>query len=210
VLIAKKNTVNKSFNDLYRAKVDYYGGGASPSLVRYLQMYNVPNYGPALDLGCGQGRNALYLAQQGFSVLGVDSSDQAIKDLADIAKQKELKITSKVANMEDFNITPNYYNLIVANTSLDHLSHDVGDQIARNMINGLAPGGYIFVSVFMTSDPGMSETANHVKHYYYTGELRTQFSDLTLLSYQEELWMDTEHGDSHYHSMARLFAQREM
>lgn len=201
--------MNKSFNDVYRAKVDYYGGGASPSLVRYLQMYNVPNYGPALDLGCGQGRNSLYLAQQGFSVLGVDSSDEAIKSLTESAEEKELNITGKVVNMTDFNIEPNFYNLIVANTSIDHLSIEDSNRIARNMIEGLAQGGYIFVSVFMTSDPGKSETAEHVKHYYHTGELRKQFNDLLLLSYQEELWMDTEHGESHYHSMARLFAQKE-
>jgi tellurite methyltransferase len=201
--------MNVGFNDVYRMKKSYYGEQASPSLIRYLQMYNVANQGTSLDLGCGQGRNALYLASQGFSVIGVDSSDEAIKSLTESAKAKELNIIGEVSNMTDFDIAPNFYNLIVANTSLDHLSVEDGNRVAQDMIRGLALGGYIFVSVFMTSDPGKSETAEHVKHYYHTGELRKQFNDLLLLSYQEEMWMDTEHGDPHYHSMARLFAQRK-
>jgi SAM-dependent methyltransferase len=189
------------FNHLYSTEINYYGDRASPSLVRYLKMFNVEGAGNALDLGCGQGRNAVYLAQQGFSVLGVDKSAEAVACLPG-------NIVGQVADIAEFDITPAHYQLIISNTSIDHLSAEQNGKVVGNIINGLAPGGYLFVSVFMNNDPMESETASHVKHYYQSNELREQFASLTLLSYQEEFWLDEGHGKPHYHSMARLFAQR--
>jgi 2-polyprenyl-3-methyl-5-hydroxy-6-metoxy-1,4-benzoquinol methylase len=194
--------MSNEFNQLYGKEVDYYGGQASPSLVRYLKMFNVSGPGTALDLGCGQGRNSEYLAQQGFSVLGVDNSAEAVACLTD-------NVVGQIADIAEFDITPNHYQLIVANTSIDHLSFEQNSKVVQNIINGLAPGGYVFVSVFMTNDPKESETASYVKLYYPMNQLKEQFASLTLLSYQEEFWLDEGHGNPHYHSMARLFAQRE-
>lgn len=207
--------MDKSFNNLYLAKTDYYGGKASPSLVRYLEMYNIPKGGSALDIGCGQGRNSLYLAQQGFSVTGIDSSVEAIECLKKLTINEELDVTAEVADIEKFSITKNHYQLIVANTLLDHLLAEQSDVTAQEIIDGLAPGGFLFVSVFTINDPGynaqgrtVSETATHVKHYYQSDELLKQFANLTLLSYQEEYWLDEGHGEPHYHGMARMFAQK--
>lgn len=52
-------------------------GEPSPYLVEFVRDYPVAA-GRALDVGCGTGTNALWLAQQGFDVLGVDISDVAI------------------------------------------------------------------------------------------------------------------------------------
>lgn len=51
-----------------------------------------PNAGRVLDLGCGNGRNARYLASKGFEVVAMDYSDSAIKLVAD--------------NSQDFSVTP--------------------------------------------------------------------------------------------------------
>jgi 2-polyprenyl-3-methyl-5-hydroxy-6-metoxy-1,4-benzoquinol methylase len=207
--------MSTEFNDLYFNKTEYYGDKASPSLVRYLEMYDIPKEGYALDIGCGQGRNSLYLAQQGFSVTGIDNSAEAISCLTAVANKQNLQVTTGLADIEKFVINKNHYQLIVANTLLDHLPVEQSDVIAQNIIDGLAPGGFLFVSVFTINDPGynaqgrtVSETATHVKHYYQSDELLKQFADLTLLSYQEEYWLDEGHGEPHYHGMARMFAQK--
>ena len=52
-------------------------GAPSAELVRVLDEFEIP-HGTALELGCGSGTNAVYLAQQGFSVTGVDCSETAL------------------------------------------------------------------------------------------------------------------------------------
>ena len=46
--------------------------------------------GKALDLGCGQGRNALFLVQQGFDVTAVDQNELALEILQSIVEQEDL------------------------------------------------------------------------------------------------------------------------
>jgi 2-polyprenyl-3-methyl-5-hydroxy-6-metoxy-1,4-benzoquinol methylase len=157
----------------------------------------------------------LYLARQGFSMLGVDNSAEAIACLTEQADLQKWDVVGQVADMTQVAIAPNRYQLIVADTSLDHLPAAQGERLAQAMMAGLAPGGYLYVSVFMVNDPGhdaqgrvASETAAYVKHYYQPDELRRQFAELTLLAYQEEYALDMAHGEPHYHGIARLFAQR--
>src|SRR5579872_4299639 len=68
--------------------------------------------GRALDLACGTGRNALWLAEHGWSVTAVDGSPAAI----DILHQRAaaLPIATQIADLEDpsFTIEPASYNLI--------------------------------------------------------------------------------------------------
>src|SRR5579872_6189035 len=68
--------------------------------------------GRALDLACGTGRNALWLAQHGWSVTAVDGSPAAIEILRERASG--LPVATKVADLEDpgFAIEPASYDLI--------------------------------------------------------------------------------------------------
>ncbi|NHR06998.1 class I SAM-dependent methyltransferase [Chromobacterium haemolyticum] len=204
------------FDGVYRSSTSFYGDKPSPSLVQYLEKYHVAGGGAGLDLGCGQGRNALYLAQRGFAMTAVDGSAEAIASLGEAADERRLNVSGRVADLAGLELEPARYRLIVANTSLDHLGMDEGEALARQMSAALEPGGYLFVSVFMVDDPGCdaggrvaSETASYVKHYYQPGELRGQFSTLSLLAYQEEYALDVGHGQPHYHGIARLFARRD-
>lgn len=67
------------WNELYQAgETPWDTGSADHHLVEYLRA--VPDErGVALDVGCGTGTNAIWLANQGFSVLGVDISTAAIE-----------------------------------------------------------------------------------------------------------------------------------
>lgn len=46
----------------------------------------------AIEFGCGEGRNAIFMAKQGMSVTGIDISEEAIKNAQDIARKKELLV----------------------------------------------------------------------------------------------------------------------
>ncbi len=206
------------FDGFYRSNASFYGDRPALSLIYYLDKYNVKGEGVGLDLGCGQGRNALYLARRGFSMRGLDQSAEAVARLSGLADELQLDVNGSVAdlaNMAEADIEPQHYQIIVAYTLLDHLSQEAGAKLAQAMVSGLAPGGFLFASVFLVDDPGCcgrggraSETAAYIRHYYRSGELRAQFSQLEALAYQEEYALDLSHGWPHHHSMARLFARK--
>src|SRR5689334_10503914 len=72
----------------------------------------LPAPGRALDLACGAGRNAIYLARLGWRVTAVDSSPAAIARLRERAEG--LPVESRVADLErgEFPIEPHGYDLI--------------------------------------------------------------------------------------------------
>ncbi|MBP4048323.1 class I SAM-dependent methyltransferase [Chromobacterium violaceum] len=205
-----------NFDAFYRKNSSFYGDRPALSLMYFLEKYGVEGGGQGLDLACGQGRNAFYLASRGFSMFGVDESSEAIASLGERADERHLDVSGKVVNLTELDIEPQRYRIIVAYTALDHVDAAAGERLAKAMMAGLEPGGYLFAAVFLADDPGctgrgggVSETAAYVRHYYRQGELRDQFSGLTPLVYQEEFALDLSHGHPHHHSMARLFAQKQ-
>src|SRR5438132_14320472 len=71
--------------------------------------------GRALDVACGLGRHALWLAGRGWRVTAVDSSRVAIEILRQRSAEQGVIIESHVADLEcrEFSIEPNSYDLIV-------------------------------------------------------------------------------------------------
>lgn len=190
-----------------------YGREPSVYLDLFVRTEHIPR-GPALDIGCGDGRNTLFLASCGFAVTGTDTSRHAIEHLRHEADAQGLRVEAVVGDARTYHYPPNYYTLVVANTVVDHVEKEEGNRLIRLIQQTTAPGGYIFVSVFTTDDPGnthssfQSTTAPYVKRYFYPGELRELFKNIRLLRYHEELCLDSKHGPPHYHAMARLMAQK--
>src|SRR5581483_5264756 len=71
-----------------------------------------PQSGRALDLAMGDGRNAIYLAQQGYQVDGVDLSEPAVRRAVASARALGLSINGIVADLENYTIRPGRYDLI--------------------------------------------------------------------------------------------------
>lgn len=63
-------------------------GRAQPALVTLAEAGRIT--GRVIDLGCGTGGNALYLATSGLDVVGVDGSPEAIRQARDKAKRREI------------------------------------------------------------------------------------------------------------------------
>src|ERR1700694_3315401 len=70
--------------------------------------------GKALDVACGTGRNAIWLAAHGWSVTAVDGAPAAIELLHEQARERGLDIRALVADLEsaDFEIEPDSWDLI--------------------------------------------------------------------------------------------------
>lgn len=69
-------------------------------LIEFLANY--PKKGKLLDLGCGQGRDAIALAQLGYNVTGIDNSKVGIAQMNEIGKAKNLDLVGIVADIYDF------------------------------------------------------------------------------------------------------------
>jgi len=93
---------------IYWLKRTPWDTGVTPPEVVDVVARRFPKGGRALDIGCGTGTNAVYLAQHGFSVLGIDVSRRAIALARRRAEQVGVTcdfVTGDVSRLEDLSVT---------------------------------------------------------------------------------------------------------
>jgi len=203
----------RDFDDWYKSHPHYYSV-PSDGLIKCLKDYAI---GPCktLDVGCGQGRNALWLASKGFQVAAIDNSHFAIQALKKAANAQRLRIDARLTDIRSFDFGVGLFDLIVIQTTLNHLDLDYIPVCCEKIVESLALQGVIYCVVFTTEDPGFkahseiaSECANMVKHYFSSGELRRLFSKLEILEYKEYTKADNTHGPMHFHGKAKLIGRK--
>ena len=79
--------------------------------------------GSVLELGAGEGRNSLFLAEQGFNVTAQDISRVGIEKLAKAAQKKDLNIRTEVKDIRTLN-SDQHYDIFVCTYVLHHLSRE--------------------------------------------------------------------------------------
>jgi len=131
--------------------------------------------GRALDLACGAGRNALYLASLGWRVVAVDSSPEAIRIVRRRADEIGCSIDARVADLEsgEFTIEPDSYELICDFFYLDR-------SLFAKIRQGVRPGGLVAAQIHLR------DAAEH-RFVLDSGELRREFADWKILYYSEAL-----------------------
>ncbi|HEV3200711.1 MAG TPA: methyltransferase domain-containing protein [Bryobacteraceae bacterium] len=134
--------------------------------------------GCALDLACGHGRNAIYLAGLGWRVTALDSSPAAIHLLRE--RSPGLSMDARVADLEagEFRIGPASFDLIC---DFFYLQRDLFPQIRE----GVRPGG-LFVGAIHLFDPAAVPRRNPA-FQLRPGEFREEFVGWKILFYSEGL-----------------------
>ena len=163
--------------------------------------------GPSTS-AAANGRNALYLAAQGYLVRAFDPSAVAIEKLRGYARELGVEVSAEVADMMTYPYGTAAYDLLVASNVLVHATTETAPELVGRWIEGLAPGGLIYVSVFTTEDPAASETSGFVDTFFEPAAFRGYFAGLTLLRSGVEDYYDESHGPGHYHQTARYVGRK--
>lgn len=153
--------------------------------------------GKALDLACGTGRHAVFLAEKGWHVTAVDNSRVGIEIAAERAKQKGVRVDFRTADLEkgEFSIEPDAYDLICDFYYLQ-------SNLFASMKAGVKPGGIIVSTVHIY---GAGEEAGNF--LLPEGELREYFQDFEILHYHETSQTDADAGE-HHRRTAEIIARR--
>ena len=132
--------------------------------------------GRSLDVGMGQGRNTIFLAQQGWDSVGFDPADRAVASAQEDAKKLGVKITTHVARDEDFDWGTSAWDLIV-------LSYVGARDLNTKVVQALRPGGMVVVEGFHRDATKTRPIGGGV--VFDTNELLQLFSGLRVVRYDD-------------------------
>lgn len=150
--------------------------------------------GMALDLGMGQGRNALYLAQQGWTVTGVDISDVALGQARAQAEKLNVKLTTVLLDAKDFDFGSERWDLVAL------IYFPARPYVAR-IRQSLKPGGIVVVEAFHRDSGEKRRLGDGV--VFGSNDLVKLFEDFRVLRYDDVL-APSDWGPSGSREPARL------
>jgi tellurite methyltransferase len=135
--------------------------------------------GKALDVAMGLGNNAFFLAARGYAVTGVDISSVAVTRAAEHAKKNGLTIQALEADLAEFPIKEENYDLIVNFYFLDRT-------LIPKLKKGLKKNGLIFFETYTTEQRQFGGPSN-LDYLLKPNELLVSFLDFFIIYYHEKI-----------------------
>ena len=182
-----------SFWDQRYATDDYFYG-EEPNTFLAAQAPLIPP-GPVLCLAEGEGRNAVFLAGRGHAVTAVDGSAAGLAKANRLAARRGVALTTVVADLAAFTLTPNHWSAIVAIFS--HLPPPLRRTTLAAAVAGLRPGGVFILEAYTPAQlaHGTGGPKDPTLLMSLT-DLRTELSGLTL-ELGQEIERDVVEGHGH-------------
>jgi 2-polyprenyl-3-methyl-5-hydroxy-6-metoxy-1,4-benzoquinol methylase len=129
----------------YRYHKMPYDNGPDQQLVELVEIGRISPC-RAIDLGCGTGRNTLFLAQRGFDATGVDFASSAIMKARQKAEATGLKADFVVDDLTNLTNVSGTFDFLVDAGVIDSLNPKSRDRYLQNVLTLTHPGSQFFLS----------------------------------------------------------------
>jgi len=160
--------------------------GTEPNEFLQVQSAKMPA-GRVLCIAEGEGRNAVYLATQGYQVTAVDQSAVGLEKTRQLGKQHKVEIETIEADLQDFNIQPGAWDGIVSISA--HLPPAIRKKLHTQVVEGLKPGGVLILEAYTPRQLEMPGTggppATQIDMFMSLSELTLELQGLDFILAQE-------------------------
>ncbi|MDO4640952.1 MAG: class I SAM-dependent methyltransferase [Neisseria sp.] len=119
--------------------------GTEPNVLLREVLHHLPKHGRALDVATGEGRNGVFLAEQGLETTGIDLSEIGLQKARRLAQIKGVPFKAEQHDIAEYPFIPAHYAVICS--IFCHFIEPLRTQICQRIVTALEPGG-MFVGVF--------------------------------------------------------------
>ena len=141
------------WDERYQENKPTYGDAANDFLV---EQVGVLQPGTCLCLAEGQGRNAVWIAQQGFAVTAMDQSSVGMAKAAELAAARGVALATAVGDLAQFDLGLAKWDNIVS--IFGHLPSALRRDVHRRVVEALRPGGIFLIEAFTPDQLGTEGT----------------------------------------------------
>lgn len=171
----------KRWDKRFRKKEFALGKEPNPFLKKHIHL--LPK-GKILDMAAGEGRNAVFLAQNGFEVDAVDISEKGLKKARKLAREKGVKINTFLVDLDQHPIGKERYDLIVNFYFLRR-------RLIPRIKKGLKKGGKVIFETYLLEHRKLGTGGpKQAKYFLKPNELLGLFKDFRILFYREGIFWE--------------------
>ena len=161
-----------------------------------------------LDVGCGDGRHALYLAGLGFEVDAFDISQNAIDKIEYLKKKHSLNVNASVCDVFGFPFSYSY-DLIIMHGVLQFVEREKQAEMLTLLKRWTKKGGYHVIALFTDAEPVPEDLKDVMVGLFKEGEIKDYYQDWDIRMFERKKFQDEhENGVRHCHAMNKLIARK--
>jgi tellurite methyltransferase len=191
-------------------KIPQYYWGIEPSKMCYLVLELMPPTKPIklLDIGCGEGKDAVFFARNGYDVTAIDISDAGIEKAKKLADQLGVHMKVEKADIMDYRLETSF-DILFSSGVFNYIKPELRDEVLSNYKQFTAPNGIHVFNVFVQKPfiaPPPEKEPNSSK--WISGELFTHYHDWKIHESSEVIFDCNSSGIPHKHAMNKMIAQK--
>ena len=200
--------MQNSYDKKYNKQSYYWGLRPSSMCFEILRMMPSDHHIRLLDIGCGEGRNAVFFARNGYDVSAFDLSEKGVEKTKRLAEKVSVEVEVFRADIKEYRLEEPF-DILFSTGVLHYIPPVLRTETFENYKSFTSPGGLNAFSVFVRKPfiakaPDSEATAQR----WISGELFTQYHDWLIESCTEEIFDCMSGGIPHQHAVNRVIARK--
>ncbi len=173
-----------------------YAYGMEPNAFLRMQRHRLPEHGRCLAVGDGEGRNGVWLAEQGLDVLSVDASAVGLQKARALAQAHGVKLETECVDLTTWTWPRDAYDCVVS--IFVHFPPTYRARMHQAMYDALKPGGVLIIEAFTPEQLQYRSGGPPVTEMLYTSAmLRADFPRDGFIVVLEEMTTPLQEGLYH-------------
>ncbi len=196
------------YEEEYKVPKYYWGVEPNRACYQVLQLMPPTKHLKLLDIGCGEGKDSVFFARNGYDVTAFDIADAGIEKTKKLADKVGVHVNVFKADILDFRLD-SHFDILFSSGVLNYINPDYRDEIFSNYKQFTNPNGLHIFNVFVTKPfiaPPPEKESNSYK--WHSGELLSHYHDWLIRDSSEVVFDCNSSGIPHKHAMTKIIAQK--
>lgn len=196
------------YDQRYLEKEHYWGNEISEMAINIVELYPVQGKPKILEIGCGEGANAVFLAKNGYHVTAFDLSKTAVEKTTKLADKCEVQISTFIADLNDY-LPDEKFDIVFSSGTLQYLLPEKRSAFMKAIQNSTNINGIHVLHTFAHKlYIPLAPDAESTEFLWRSGELLEMYQDWRIERFVEQIASCNSGGTSHEHSHNRIWARK--
>lgn len=194
---------------VYGREEYYWGTEPNDMAEKTAEIASKANSGiTAIDVGAGEGRDAVFFAEQGWNVYAMEVSPNGLAKAERLANERKVSLQTIEADANDATF-PEAVNVVYSAGAIQYIRPENRDRQFNHFKEKTTADGVHAMFAFVDHpDVPTAPDWTEREHFYAQGELMKYYRDWEVIEFEEIIFDDESGGEPHRHAAEILFARK--